>query len=139
MLKKKGKWMVWALIAAIAIGWFVWSYRDKLWKISRPYLDTAHYYRFMEKYDDFVGVKAADAASILAKYDLYLILDGNTARWGAETGALFFPVTNSRSSEECFIYGFDLDEEHVILRPREGMDTDTFFYYVKEDRFRRWN
>ncbi len=103
-------------------------------------MDTARYQRMEEKYDGFIGMKAEKAAQILTKDDRYLILDGNTAEWGADTGVLFFPVTNSRSREECFIYGFELDEEHVILRPREReANTDWFFGELERKQFHKWN
>lgn len=127
-------------IYLIVIGRLLWPYRNDLWKLGQPYLDTARYQRMEEKHHGFVGMKAEKAAQILTKDDCYLILDGNTAEWGADTGVFLFPVTNSHSEEECFIYGFDLDEEHVILRPREwGVSTDWFFGAVERKWFRKWN
>lgn len=115
-------------IYLIVFGWLLWSYRNDLWKLGQPYLDTARYQRMEKKYDGFVGMKAEKAAQILTKDDRYLILDGNTAEWGADTGVFLFPVTNSHSREECFIYGFELDKEHIILRPQKiGWSADEFF------------
>lgn len=87
--------------------------------LDQPYRDTAHYQRMAEKHNGFIGMRAEEVVPLVTKHRNYLVLDPHTADNGGDEGIFCFPLTNSKSREECLIYGFRLDENHVILERLE--------------------
>lgn len=97
-----------------------------------PYCDTAHYHRMEEKYNGFLGMKAEEVVPLVTRHENYLILEPHTGENGGDQGIFCFPLTNSRSKDECFIYAFALDEDHVIAKKYDSFWSPEEFFSMME-------
>lgn len=131
--KESRRWIAWStmflLVALLALLVFAWSI---LLDAGFVYHSTAHYRRMEEKYNGFIGMRAEEVVPLVTTGRNYLILEPHTGENGGDWGIFCFPLTNSRSREECFIYGFALDEDHVIVKKYDSFWPPEEFFKMLE-------
>lgn len=117
-----------SLLASLAICWVLLQ----TVLIGEPYCDTAHYRRMEEKYNGFLGMKAEEVVPLVTRRGNYLILEPHTAENGGNQGIFCFPLTNGRSNEECFIYAFAFDEDHILVKKYDSFWSPEKFFSMLE-------
>lgn len=125
-MTKREKWIIAGAVLAFLV--FAWA----MLRDAGPYVSTARCRRMEEKHNGFIGMRVEEVVPLVTKGRNYLILEPHTAANGGDHGIFCFPLTNSRSREECFIYGFALDEDHVIVKKYDSFWTPEEFFKMLE-------
>lgn len=118
------------LLLVVLIG--VLFFKDTLWKVYLPYIDTLHFSSLVDQYDGFAGMDSKEVLPLITKDDIYVTftqqseyLGYNYSQWVAwypqltldnSSKALLYciPVQNARSREEVFLKGFFVNESGLI-------------------------
>ncbi len=105
---------------------------DTFWKAFLPYIDTYHFFKLLEKNNNFIGMSCDDLLDLLTKDDIYILFDESFVyqglsynEWiqqypqltlnGSSRKLLYcIPVQNSGSREEAFLKGFFVDCNGVV-------------------------
>ncbi len=118
------------LLLIMLVGAFI--FKDTLWKLYLPHIDTSHFFSLVNQYDSFIGMDSAEVLPLITKNDIYVTFTKQTEYLGfhydqwitwypqltlndtSRALLLCVPVQNAGSREETFLKGFFVDNKGLI-------------------------